>query len=624
MSRALLLVDLQNDYLREPRLDPPAGELVRRAATLLDACRAGAVPVLHARTTISATGENRMPHWRSAGRRWCVEGTPGHEPPPPLRPREGERCFDKTFFSAFSDPGLARALEELDSRELVICGVHLHGCVRATALDAYAAGLRVVIATDATGGYDGLHAAITRSWLRGREIAFASVAELTGRDSGGPPGSTSRRAAAAAAEAHRVGAGWARRSPEERREVLARAADLVDERTEHLAMAIVVELGKPIAYARAEVERGAALLRAAANLPEPVPSAGPEAETRRVPLGVVAQITPWNNPLAIPLGKLAPALSLGNSVVWKPSPRSPRIAAELRDLLGEAGVPAGLVSIVDGGAEAADAVCEAEEVAGVSVTGSSAAGYSAQAVCARRRLPIQAELGGNNAAIVWADCDIAAAADAIAEAAFGCAGQRCTANRRAIVAEGCLDAFVDRLAAATSALPLGDPADPATRVGPLADEDAAERVAAVLRRAESDGARVLRPGGGGSRIEGLERASRYLEPALVLDAAPESEIVRRETFGPVLVVQRADDFDRALELLNGVPEGLVASLFASSEDLRGRFLESARAGGLKIGRATADVGVETPFGGWAASGVGPPEHGPGNVEFYTRPQAIYG
>ena len=146
MSRALLLVDLQNDYLEAPGLDPPPGELVRRAAILLEACRADGTPVMHSRTTVSPSGDDRMPHWRAAGRTLCVEGTPGHEPPPALAPRAGEPCFDKTFFSAFSSPGMGDALDRAGVRELIVCGVHLHGCVRATALDAYARGLRVLIA----------------------------------------------------------------------------------------------------------------------------------------------------------------------------------------------------------------------------------------------------------------------------------------------------------------------------------------------------------------------------------------------------------------------------------------------------------------------------------------------
>ena len=505
-----------------------------------------------------------------------MEGTPGHEPPPALAPRAGEPCFDKTFFSAFSSPGLGEALDRTGVRELIVCGVHLHGCVRATALDAYARGLRVLIASDATGSYDGLHAAVSRRWLGAREIAFVSVASLTGRAgvAGGGRGTADRAAAAA----RRARAGWAAAPAAERAAVLARAAELVERRSEELARAIVGEVGKPIHYARAEVARGAALLRAAAAMPEPPVERGEEARTRRVPVGVVAQITPWNNPLAIPLGKLAPALRLGNAVVWKPSPKAPRIAHAVGDLLLEAGAPPGLVSIVEGAEEAAAAVCEASEVAAVSVTGSSAAGYAAQAICARRRIAIQAELGGNNAAIVWSDCDLDAAASAVAEAAFGSAGQRCTANRRVVVAADRFDDFAARLVAATASLPLGDPADPATRVGPLVDEGAADRVAAVLARAEEDGAGIVRPGGAG-RIEGLAEAARYLEPAIVLDAAPDSEIVQRESFGPVLVVQRAGTFEEALELLNGVHEGLVAALFSSSSRLQESFLGGCRGRG---------------------------------------------
>ena len=259
----------------------------------------------------------------------------------------------------------------------------------------------------------------------------------------------------------------------------------------------------------------------------------------------------------------------------------------------------------------------------MSITGSSAAGYAAQAICARRRIPLQAELGGNNAAIVWSDCDLAAAASAIAEAGFGGAGQRCTANRRVIVAERCHAQFLERLEAATSALPLGDPADLATRVGPLVDAEARQ----PGRRRDRPG----RDGWGGARAtaaaagepDRLPDRDRFLEPTLVLDPDPRSEIVQAETFGPVIVVQRARDFDHAIALVNGVDQGLVAALFSASPDLQERFEDEARAGVLKLNRATADVGVEAPFGGWGSSGVGPPEHGASNVDFYTRPQAVY-
>jgi acyl-CoA reductase-like NAD-dependent aldehyde dehydrogenase len=256
------------------------------------------------------------------------------------------------------------------------------------------------------------------------------------------------------------------------------------------------------------------------------------------------------------------------------------------------------------------------------LTGSSEAGYAAQAICARRRIPLQAELGGNNAAIVWSDCDLAAAAGAIAEGGFGAAGQRCTANRRVIVDRRCHGEFLAELEAATGALEIGDPTDPAVQIGPLVSEAALERVEATLERALS-GCEVREPLADRELIQQLRERGPYAAPVLVLCEDAAAEIVQEETFGPVVVVQPAADFDQALELLNGVRQGLVAALFSSSQELRVRFLDEADAGVLKINRATADVGVEAPFGGRKASGVGPPEHGAENQAFYTRVQAVY-
>ena len=236
---------------------------------------------------------------------------------------------------------------------------------------------------------------------------------------------------------------------------------------------------------------------------------------------------------------------------------------------------------------------------------------------------MQAELGGNNAAIVWSDCDLDAAASAIAEAAFGSAGQRCTANRRVVVAADRFDDFVARLVAATASLPLGDPADPATRVGPLVDEGAADRVAAALARAEEDGAGIVRPGGAGRTRGWPGRRGTSSRRSFSMPRRTRRSSSGRASGRSWWCSARAT-FEEALELLNGVHEGLVAALFSSSARLQESFLAAAEAGVLKLNRATADVGVETPFGGWGASGVGPPEHGPGDVEFYTRPQAIYG
>jgi nicotinamidase-related amidase len=177
---ALLLIDLQRDYLDAPGLEPAADEIVRGAAALLDGCRARGIPALHVRTTVSPGGEDRMPHWRRAGITRCVEGTPGHRAPPELGERD-ETVIRKAWFSPFTDPELERALKRVEATDLVLAGVHLHGCVRATALDAYQRGLRVWIATDAVGSYDRLHAAVSARYLDGRAATLLRGAEILER-----------------------------------------------------------------------------------------------------------------------------------------------------------------------------------------------------------------------------------------------------------------------------------------------------------------------------------------------------------------------------------------------------------------------------------------------------------
>ncbi|MFY9551539.1 MAG: aldehyde dehydrogenase family protein, partial [Thermoanaerobaculia bacterium] len=200
----------------------------------------------------------------------------------------------------------------------------------------------------------------------------------------------------------------------------------------------------------------------------------------------------------------------------------------------------------------------------------------------------------------------------------------CTANRRAIVDTRVYDEFCGELVAETGRTRCGDPLEPETEAGPLLSDAACRRVAAVLERARESADSILAPHAATPAFGELQEAGAYHPPTLVLGAERSSEIVAEETFGPVLVVQRAADFPEALALCNGVPQGLVAALFGGSAEQRRSFLEQVRAGVLKIDEATADADAFAPFGGWKASGIGPPEHGPGAREFFTRSQAVYG
>ncbi len=629
MTPLLLLVDLQRDYLAVPELEPAEGMVVRSAAALLEGCREIGVPVTHVWTTVSRSDDRRMPHWKRDGRWLCEEGTPGHAPPPALEPLPGEGIVHKTSYSAFSSGDLDRVLGANGIDLVVVAGVHLHACVRQAVLDAYERhGVEIWVAEDATASDDALHAAITRRYLERRAARFLPVSEVLDglRSSGNGAARTGRGEDVVGDVANRcrvaLGA-WRDADAGERVALLERLAGRLEPEVDELTRELADRIGKPARYGSVEVSRTAQMLRAVAEharRTEAEAAAG--AEIRRPPLGVVAAVTPWNNPVYIPLGKIAAALAHGNAVLWKPAPAAHAISERLMGMLDAAGAPEGLVGLVGGGRRAAEAAMSDPGVDAVTLTGSSEAGFAAQEACARRRIPLQAELGGNNAAIVWPDADLDDAASEIAEGAFAIAGQRCTANRRVVVHRDCRERLLELLRAQTAALAWGDPRDPQTRVGPLISAAKRDQLAELLAGAGLDAGDVVAPHGAAAPpVDGFDAA--WYPPTIVSCDDPSHELVQRETFGPLLVVQTADDWDRAIELANGVRQGLVAAMFSSSAELAERFLNEAEAGVLKVNRSTADADVDVPFGGWKWSGVGPPEHGSFDRDFYTRPQAVY-
>jgi len=665
---ALLLVDLQEDFLARPGLAPARAELTARAARLADVCRARGVPVVHVHTRVRADGSDRMPHWRRQGTWACVEGTPGALAPEALRPRPGERIAAKRFFGAFGAEGLEAHLGELGARTLLLAGLYLHSCVRESALEAYERGFEVWIAHDAVGSLDAVHGEATRAWLSERAARFAScealIAELTGAgwgdappgeafpgscvggvwrpvaagcpphalrepaDAGAPLGSVplcGPAEVAAAAEASRralrAGPDF---SLEERSALLERFAARLDAAEDALVALLVREIGKPRADARAELRRAAAHVRSARALLRdggagPLPL-GPGVSVRWRPVGAVALVTPWNNPVAIPAGKLAPALAFGNAVLWKPAVEAPRTAMRVLEVLFEAGCPPDRVGLVFGDAATARALVAHPAVDAVSVTGSVATGRSAAALCALHGKPLQAELGGNNAAVVLADCDLESEARGLALAAMSFAGQRCTATRRILVERAVLEPFTKALVAAVEALRVGDPGDDATEVGPLVSLEQRARVAAAVAAAVAEGGRVLC----GGRAPPDLGAGAYFLPTLVAGLGARAALVQEETFGPVAVVLPADDLDDAIRLANDVPQGLVASLATRDACARARFADAVEAGIVKLAPGPLALAADAPFAGWKASGIGPPEHGVFDREFYARPQAVYG
>lgn len=418
-------------------------------------------------------------------------------------------------------------------------------------------------------------------------------------------------AAAHAAEQPLAQMGWA-----ERGAVLQAAALRVRERAVELADLVAIEVGKPLAEARVEVERSAGILDfyAGAALQakgELIPSAEPGVAivTRRRPLGTALLITPWNFPLAIPAWKLAPAFVCGNPVIWKPASAALATAHAFLDCFELHELPTGALSLVLGPGSSIDPLLDAD-LAAMSFTGSSAVGQRLRDRLAARGVRVQLELGGSNTAIVL-DGAGPESADMIARAAYGFAGQKCTATSVVIATPGSYSELADRLAEATRRAPWGDPLDDCVWGGPVIDEGEAGRI-----RAQLDGHIILAEAA-------CEERATVVPPTLVTVEDRSSPLAREEVFGPVLTLIRAEDVDHAVDMANDTEYGLAASVFGRDTDTLQMVSNRIETGLLAINRGSTGLEVQAPSGGWKASGDGDPEQGNEALRFYTRSQTIY-
>lgn len=406
--------------------------------------------------------------------------------------------------------------------------------------------------------------------------------------------------------------GWAADAAA-RSAALAGAAERLAAAAGELAELVVREVGKPVTEARGEVARCVAILRYyAQQVFDPVgavhePSSAGLLYTRRRPRGVAGLITPWNFPLAIPLWKAAPALAFGNAVVLKPAPEATACAMRLRELLAGL-LPDGLFTVVPGDAEEGRALIANADL--ISFTGSVAVGSAVAVAATRQGIPGQAEMGGQNAAIVLPDADLERTAAQIAGAAMGYAGQKCTATKRVIAVGATAGDVREALVAAVQKLAVGDPADAGTAVGPVISESGRDAVLAAV-----DG-RVLTGG------KALDRPGHYVAPTLVEGVPADHRLACDEVFGPICLLQHAADADAAVALANGVRYGLVSAVH--TRDLDAALDVSARldTGLVKVNAPTAGVDFYVPFGGEKDSSIGPREQGKAAHDFYTSTHTI--
>jgi aldehyde dehydrogenase (NAD+) len=430
------------------------------------------------------------------------------------------------------------------------------------------------------------------------------------------------RAADAAANAFER---WASLTGPARADHLDRWGAAIADRQEELAQAVAREVGKPIGEARGEVARCVTILRyyageAVREIGDVIPAQAPGALqfTLREPLGVVALVTPWNFPVAIPLWKAAPALAFGNTVVLKPAEMSSHVAVMLAETAAAAQLPPGVFNVLPGsGATVGEALLRAGPVSAISFTGSGRIGARVAAIAAERNIRYQTEMGGKNVAIVLPDADVTQAASLTAAGAMRYAGQKCTATSRVVVAHEVEGPFLAELRRQVESLALGPVTAPNAAVGPVISELARDSIRRTL--AASDAERVYE----GRVPDSADFANGwFLPPTILRGAAMDSELAQRELFGPVLAMFPADDLDHAVALANDTPYGLSASLF--TRDLRSalRYIKGIKAGLVRVNGDTTGVDPHAPFGGMKGSSSGSREQGPAARDFYTEIKTV--
>jgi alpha-ketoglutaric semialdehyde dehydrogenase len=417
--------------------------------------------------------------------------------------------------------------------------------------------------------------------------------------------------------------GWSSLTGVGRADHLYRWSVAIADRHEELAQALTREVGKPIGEARGEVGRCVAILRyyageAVREVGEVIPAQVPGALqfTLREPLGVVALITPWNFPLAIPLWKAAPALAFGNTVVLKPAEMSSHVAALLAETATS--LPPGVFNVVPGsGAVVGESLLRASDVAAISFTGSGRIGARVASIAAERNIRYQTEMGGKNVAIVLPDADVMQAASLTAAGAMRYAGQKCTATSRVIVAHEIEGPFLAELRRQIDGLVLGPVTAANSAVGPVISEHARDSIRRAL--GDSDAERVYE----GSVPESPDFANGWFLPPTVLRGAPvDSELAQRELFGPVLAMFPADDLDHAIALANDTAYGLSASLFTHDVRSALRYMRRIKAGLVRVNGDTTGVDPHAPFGGMKGSSSGSREQGGAAREFYTEIKTV--
>jgi len=425
-------------------------------------------------------------------------------------------------------------------------------------------------------------------------------------------------------------ASWRATSPVARGRILSKVSILIEARKGPLAELLTREEGKTLAESQGEVQRAADIFRFFGGLSyvlggQTFPHDLPQnfIYTRREPLGVVALITPWNFPIAIPAWKMAPALVSGNCLVMKPASQAPAMTLELAKAFQEAGLPKGVLNVVVGEGKATGTELGTHPaVAALSFTGSYAVGQQVYLQLAQRMARAQMEMGGKNPTIVLADADLELAATLVSKAGFGLTGQACTATSRVLVERDVLESFTGKLIQRARQLRVGNGLAAGVEMGPAVSQSELEGNFKHIDHALKEGAEVVY---GGERLtEGDLAHGYFMQPTILNKVTPAMRIAREEVFGPVIALLAVDSFDEAIAVANGVDVGLSASIVTRDFKKAMLYAERIESGVVKVNQISTGLALQAPFGGVKKSSSDSfKEQGASAIDFYTRIKTVY-
>lgn len=422
---------------------------------------------------------------------------------------------------------------------------------------------------------------------------------------------------------------WGQLAGHIRGEYLRRVANILENRLEDIAEAMTEEMGKTLPEAKGETARGIALLRYYAEegtrgIGEVIPSSDAKAlmYTKRVPLGVVGCITPWNFPVAIPIWKVAPALIYGNTVVIKPALETSVTTSKVIECFADAGLPQGVINMVNGkGSVVGQTIAEHQDVNGITFTGSNNVGQQIAAAALKRGAKYQLEMGGKNPVIVTEDADLELAAELTVSGAMKSTGQKCTATSRCIVVESVYDEFRKILINKINQIVVGDGLDPNVYMGPLVNKKQLQTTLDAIQQGKGEGATLVL----GGKVPTDEKLNNgfFVEPTLFENVTTNMKIAQEEIFGPVLALIKASNVQEAINIANDVRFGLSASIFTTNIGNALEFIEDIEAGSVRVNGESAGVEYQAPFGGMKQSSSHSREQGQAAKEFFTSIKTIY-